>query len=233
MPTGQTVMSLAGVLLNDEAHTRWPLPELCNWLNQATQAIILAKPSASSQFMVIDLVAGTHQSIPDTGAPRPLRMLDVVCNITGTSPVVRGRSISVVSRNQLDASVPNWHDPTRVRARTEARHVIFDEDVPLEFYTYPPNDGAGKIEAAVSVLPAPVTATGDANDIASYEADTGLKPLYEAPLLDYVLYRAFAKDDLQGAPQRSMAHYARFAEAIGIKIQTEASTSANRKRAEP
>jgi hypothetical protein len=49
-------------------------------------------------------------------------------------------------------------------------------------------------------------------------------------LLDYVLYRAFSKEDPAAAPQRAVTHYQAFATAIGIQSQVETATSPGRKR---
>lgn len=230
MPTGKHIMELADTILADEDHVRWPLSEIAGWINEAVKAIILVKPSASSASRVVDLVAGTRQAVPQTGTPTPLRLIDVVCNITATDPVARGRVISPVSRTQLDAQEPNWHDNRHVRFAKQVRHVTFDEDNPLEYLVYPGNNGDGQIEVITSELPAPLVATDDPNSIESYSGDVGLPEPYSVPLLDYVLWRCFLKDDLQGAPQRATLHYARYAEAVGIKIQVEGATSPNARR---
>ena len=231
MPTGKEIMERADGLLNDEDRTRWPLSERADWLNEAVRAIILAKPSASSQTQLLTLVAGTLQSVPQAGNPKPLRIIDVVRNITSESPLTGGRVITPVGRNILDAQEPHWHDAAYIRRSKEVRHVIFDEDNPLQYYVYPGNDGTGKVEAVMSVIPTPLTASGDVDNIESYTADIGLQDLYSVPALDYMLYRCFLKDDLQGNPGRATFHYGRFAEAVGIKTQVEGATSPNNRRA--
>lgn len=233
MPTGKEIMERADDLLNDADRTRWPLAERADWINEAVKAVILAKPSASSETTVITLSAGTLQSVPQSGTPTPLRIIDVVRNITSTDPLTGGRVVTPVGRNILDAQEPHWHDANYIRQATEVRHVIFDEDNPLQFYVYPGNNGNGKVEAVMSVLPTVLTASGDVTDIDSYTGDIGLQDLYSVPVLDYLLYRCFLKDDLQGAPQRATFHYQRFAEAVGLKIQVEGATSPNARRAAP
>lgn len=231
MPTGQEIIERAGILLNDEDHIRWTPSELAAWINDGVRAIVLAKPSASTSSIVIGLTQGTLQSVPADGTPLPLMLVRLVRNLaSGGSPRVGGRIITAVSGAVLDAQDPNWHDPTKSPQRQEARHYVFDEANPLEFYVYPGNTGAGFVEAVVSTLPAPLTAIGEESDPASYAGEIGLPEPYSVPVLDFVLHRAFLKDDLTGNGGRAASHYQMFAAAIGLKIQVEGATSPNGRR---
>ena len=63
-------------------------------------------------------------------------------------------------------------------------------------------------------MPADATATTEA---------IGVRDIYANALMDYMLYRAFAKDaDHPGNAERSGAHYAAFASAVGAKSSIEA-----------
>lgn len=217
-------MEQAGIVLLDEDHIRWPLAELASWINLAVKAIVLAKPSASSRSIVIELAEGTLQHVPQTGTPTPLGLLRIVRNIEKVGPPrVGGRIVNATPRAALDAAEPDWHNPRRVRFRKEVRQYVFDESTPLEFYVYPGNDGTGLVEAAVSVLPAAVAPT---DDLAAWDVEIGLPEPYSEPVLNYVLYRAYAKDD----PAKSSGYYSQFATAIGIKIQVEGASSPNARR---
>lgn len=232
MPTGQEIIEQATLLLSDEGNVRWELPEMARWINNATKAIILAKPSASSQTVQTGtLAAGTLQSAPNTGTPTPIRIIGVGANIRDVGPpVLRGRVIKVISRNQLDAHFPTWQDIRFNRPTKEVREIIFDENTPYEFLVNPPNDGTGRIELKMSVLPAPIT--GDGETVESYSADTGLDDIYLNPYVDFVCYRAYAKDDQGGNPARAQFYYQQFAQALGIKVRVESATTPNAKRLE-
>lgn len=231
MLTGRQIMEAAGILLLDETYVRWPLAELAKWINEGVRAIILAKPSAKSTTIAVQLQKGTLQSVPQTGDPQPLRLLSIVRNLKSADDRVGGRIVRPTKRSLLDAQAPYWHDERRVRFQKEVRQFCFDEENPLEFYTYPGNDGNGIVEAVVSTLPAPLEPSGDPEDIASWEADIGLQEIYLGPLTDYVLYRSQLKDDVASNTGRSAIHYQQFATALGIKVQTERTTSPNRDRA--
>src|SRR6187399_524265 len=185
MPTGYDIINRAGALLNDTAHVRWRCPELCDWINEGVRAIVLAKPSASAKTILLKLAAGTRQTInplalypPTTSlysaGSYPLVLLGVLRNInvsrdaagvvivsaTTGLPVVSGygRSIKRADRALLEAQEPNWHNSATAQRKREVRNYTFDEQVPTEFYVYPPNDGGGYVEAHFGVLPQPIKA---------------------------------------------------------------------------
>lgn len=222
--TAAQVMTLAGRILQDEDATRWTLPELADWINEAVKAILLAKPSAHSETEVLSLSEGTYQTVPDGS----LSLLRVVRNITSEGPPrVGGRIVRVTTRDALDAQEPYWHDPTRVPYKKEVRQFVFDEEEPESFYVYPGNDGTGKVEAVLSKLPTAIAASGDADTLASYAQDIGLQDVYLPPILDYVLYRAMSKDDEAGNPAGAIMHFQAFSTAVGLKVQVEGANSPN------
>jgi hypothetical protein len=232
MPTGREIIELANVVLNDRDNVRWSLAEIAKWINEGVRAIILAKPSASSASVALQMAAGTLQKVPTTGALTPLALVRLVRNLKDDKEPRQGlRIITATSRILLDAQDPNWHDTSRTLPKGQVRQYIFDEATPLEYYVYPANDGTGWVEAVLSHLPTPLAATGEPTLIGSYEGDVGLPEPYSVPLLDYVLHRCFSKDDLGQGPGRSAAHYKQFATAVGLKIQVEGATSPNARKA--
>lgn len=227
------IMTKAGILLLDEDHIRWPLDELAGWINEAVRAVILAKPSAGSKTVALPLVKGTHQILPPSIDGREtLQLVGINRNLNSAAePRAAGRAIRTAARALIDAQEPNWHDASYVPFRREVRQVIFDENVPTEFYVYPGNDGNGVVEAAVALLPAPVTAAGgDPDLIQTWAVSTGLAEPYGGPLVDYVVSRSHMKDDTAADTAKAMSHYQLFATALGIKVQAEGSTNPNRRR---
>lgn len=225
------ILTKAAVLLLDEDNVRWPLPELVGWIDEAVKNIVLVKPSASSMTVTLNLEVGTKQVLPDD--QRIVMLLNITRNVGGTGPTV-GRVIKPTSINQLDAADPYWHNPARWPFKAEVRQFVFDEALPREFYVFPGNDGTGQIEAAVSKLPPTIVeqvADGaDENELATWDIDTGLADEYTAPVLDYVLYRAFDKEDPASSPGRAVTHYQAFATALGIQSQVETANTPNRKK---
>ncbi len=234
MPQARDIMKRAGVLLHDTEHVRWPLSELADWINEAVRAIILAKPSAHSMSRVVTLVEGTLQKVPtDAGAedPEPLTLVRLVRNMKGVgSNADGGKIITAVARDLLDAQEPYWHDRNHWPWRKDARHYVYDEANPLEFYIFPGNDGSGLVEMVLATCPKPIAVPGEPDDVDAWTSPIGLPEPYSVPMLDYVLFRAHSKDDEAGAPGRAMSHYQLFASAIGLKIQVEGATSPNARR---
>jgi hypothetical protein len=249
-------MTRAAVLLNDTDFVRWPCAELCEWINEATRAIVLAKPSASSKTLIVKLAAGTRQTLNPyglnpastgtfTGGAYPLTLLNVLRNVTvalDSNGVVTttagGRMIKAVDRALLDAQDPNWHNKAILQQKREVRNFTFNETVPLEFFVYPGNDGTGYVEVEAGVLPQPIKAILPVPNPQGYKLtqpqsfnqQIGLPEPYSVPILDYVLYRCQMKDDIDGASGRAAVHYQQFATAIGMKVQVEQAHSPNAKR---
>lgn len=231
MAQASDIFTRAGRLLLDETHVRWPLVEMCMWLNDAQREIALHKPSASSENRVLDMIVGTWQKLPTDA----LGLLRVVRNITaiGPSPTylrTGGTAIRIVSRDILDAQQRDWHSSDEIRFSKVVKHYVYDEQDPKSFYVYPGNDGTGKVEAVLSVVPATIAIgeDDDPEDLASYEIDLSLPDIYTTALVDFICYRAYAKDAAYtGNPQRATLHYQQFATSIGIKVNQEAITSPN------
>jgi len=236
MFTARDVFEKAGILLNDTgelAARRWPLSELCGWLNDGIGAIVLQKPSATAMNVTLPLVRGTLQSIPEgyISILRPVRNVRSV-----SSDRQPRRTISVVSEEQISSMNPTWHDSYSVRYGQQVKHFIFDEANPRAFYVYPGNDGTGSVELVLCAAPEKIEPihSADAEELAAYDVAIPLEDTYFGVLLDYVLYRARSKDAQEsGSATRAALHYQQFANALGIKINVEANTSPNVKSGVP
>lgn len=236
MFTARDIFDKAGILLNDTGEygaRRWPLPELCGWLNDGLKAIVIQKPNASAKTVTLSLVEGTLQSIPAgyVSILRPVR--NIRAEQSDRQP---RRTISVVAEEQLNQLNPAWHDEYSVRYAQQVKHFIFDEVNPYVFYVYPGNDGTGAIEAVLCAEPATVSAIDgiDVNDLDAYNTAVQMEDIYSGILLDYVMYRAKSKDMQDaGSATRAALHYQQFANALGIKINVEANTSPNVKTGVP
>jgi|VirMetMinimDraft_7_1064189.scaffolds.fasta_scaffold30918_2 hypothetical protein len=203
------IIGKAQTVLQDIAGTRWTTTELLSWLNDGQREVCLLKPSVSATNQSVTLVAGTKQNIPATG----LQVLRIVRNLTSTG--AGGKVVRVISRDVLDTRKPLWHTAT---ATTLADHYTFDELDPRTFYVYPPNTGNGYIEVVFSVQPTQVAANGNIT----------IPDIHANNLLDYILYRAYAKEaDNAGNGARSAQHYKAMQMSLGIKIQLDSVTSPN------
>lgn len=216
------VMSRASIVLQDSGAVRWPATELHVWLNDGQREIALHKPSAVAKTAELSLSEGTWQSL-DASYISLIRVTRNLATIGG-SPSGRtgGRAITPIVREVLDTQIPNWQDPSVIPNSSVVKHVIQDMTDPRSFWVVPGNDGTGIIEAIVAAKPSDVAAGSDVLDIETYSGTLDVPDIFQSAIVDYILYRAFSKDmNLAGSMQRAQAHYQQFANAIGMKVQSD------------
>lgn len=202
----------AAIILQDTTNITWPRAELLGWLNAGQQDIVLYKPNASVKNAVRKLDAGTRQTLPTDA----IALLELVRNM-GTTGGTPGRAIRVVSREVLDAQVPDWHsaDPS-----SEVKHYVFNEADPKHYYVYPPNTGSGYVEEVYCCTPATVA---EGQPIA-------LDDIYANILLDYILYRGYSKDtDYAADIKLADVHFQAYTTALRGKVGAEQVASPNRR----
>ena len=198
------------------AGTRWTNEELIGWLNEFYQAAVQLKPDAYSVNEEKALDAGTKQKIPASG----LRLIDVVRN-TGTGS--NQMAVMVTTRKALDSTRRTWHsDP----ASQNIEQYVFDDLDPATFYVYPPAASGAALEIIYSAVPEPHDKASGL-DVVGTETFK-LNDAYAPVALDYILYRAYAKDAEHAANlNRSQMHYNAFMQQLSGKAQTDQRTSPN------
>lgn len=236
MTSAAQLMRNAGIMLQDEQHIRWTLPELARWLDEAIKTICLANPAAATRSTIFPLAFGTLQRLPlillDNG-DQPLGLKKIVRNIENPKqPKIGGRVITVVSAKILDAQEPNWQNGNIVPFRKKVRHYVYDENNPLEFYVYPGNDGTGLVEAIIAFCPAMISkkcedSKIDLNDIKAWDEPIGLPDPYSTCVAEYLMYRALLKDDTAGSAGRANYHFNQFQTMLSAKSNIDNATSPN------
>jgi hypothetical protein len=204
--TGTNLADKAALLLQDTTNIRWTTAEILGWINSAQREIVLYKPNASVLNANAATLAGTKQTIPSPG----LQLLDVVRNMgTGSVP---GRAITAIKRDILDVAIPDWH--AAAGAALSVKHFMFDARDPKTYYVYPPlTDATQKLEIVMSTTPV---------DLVSVSSVIALDDIYETPIIDYILYRAYSKDSEHTAnAQRALDHQKAFMQAVGGKAGAE------------
>ena len=203
--TASSILSKASVLLLDVARVRWSEAELLGWLNAGQREIVLQRPEAYVVTRDVPLVAGTRQTIPADA----VRLVKIVRN-------VGGRAVSLVNPDMLDAEDPNWHTGT---PSATAIHYLYDQHDQHVYYVYPPNTGSGQVEAALSAAPPDVVAAGDV---------IAIDDVYANALLDYIMYRAMAKDSGTSANlSRATLYYQAFGASLGLKVKADTVSNPN------
>lgn len=194
--------------LQDNTSIRWPINELVRYLNDGQREVVLYRPDAMVTNASITCLAGSKQALPAGGS----KLIEVVRNSGGNR-----RSVRMVNREILDAQTPNWHNLTGV---AEVLHFMYDPRDPLVFYVYPPATISAGLDLVYAAYPADVTEPADGALYTDVSGNISLPDIYGNVLQDYVLYRAYSKDsEYAGNGNRSQAHYAAFANALGIEIK--------------
>jgi hypothetical protein len=196
----------ASRVLNDD-FVRWTLPELLGWLGDGERAVVRRRPDACAVNTDMSLVAGPKQKLPTEAH----RLIDIVRNQLGGA-------IRVIDRALLDSQNPSWY---RMPA-ADTEHFVYDDRDPLTFYVYPPAPEGHLVEIIYSRMPPEPTVITGAETVA---IDDG----YVEAMLEYALYRAFAKD-AESSPanaQRSAQHLAAFRAALGDSTNADTAMSPN------
>lgn len=176
--TGVQIQARVSAILQDLATTRWTVPEILNYINDAQREIAILRPDATATTEVLALnAADVRQTLPVIAT----RLLDVTRNINADgSP---GRAVRQVSRKLMDAQNPFWSsDPWG----GYVVNYMFDERNPYMFFVYPRPAAGAKVEVVYSAAPTDLTDIGD---------NIELDDVWFNPMVSFVLSLCYAKDD--------------------------------------
>lgn len=208
----QSIIDRARTQLIDNGSTpRWTDAELFKWLSDGLRTIVGIAPGATSITDVMALATGTRQSIPANG----YMLLTILrnCNVDGS---VAGRAVRVASRELMDSQDANWHNSS---TSATVQSYVFDPQEPEAFYVYPPNNGTGHVQLIYSANPVEIVAGTDTLPV---------QDIYQTPLVDYVLFRAYQKDSDFGAGMaQSQAYLQLFMAFMGQGEQSQLSNNPN------
>ena len=214
--SAQSVIRRCVETLQDPTSIRWPVAELVRYLNDGQREVALYRPDSMGTTATVTCVAGTKQALPANGA----KLIDVVRNATGTKKAVR-----LTNREILDAQTPGWHNLTGVG---EVLHYMYDPRDPRVFYVYPPATASAQLDIVYSAYPLDVTEPADGSLYTAVAGNIGVPDIYTNALQDYILYRAYTKDsEYAGNAARAQAHYAAFANALGVEIKATVAVGPN------
>ena len=212
----QSIIRRCVETLQDNTSIRWPVSELVRYLNDAQREVILYRPDAAVTNASVPLVTGSRQNLPAGGT----KLVEVVRNSAGTK-----RAVRMVNREILDAQLPGWHAQTGV---TEILHYMYDPRDPRVFYVYPPATASAQLDIVYSAYPLDVTEPADGSLYTAVAGNIGVPDIYTNALQDYILYRAYTKDsEYAGNAARAQAHYAAFANALGVEIKATVAVGPN------
>lgn len=202
----------AGLLLQDEDHTRWTIKELITWFNEGCGALVRLKPSANARMAVFGLVPGALQTLDAS----VVQLIDVVHNVIGDENLP-GRAIRLTERHQLDSLNPDWYS---MAPASTIRHYLYDDRSPALFYVYPPAASGVRVAIIHAVLPEDATSETDTLDLNAEYADS---------VLNYALYRCYGKDSEYANAGMATAYYQAFMASMGAGDSGEQTTTPTNK----
>lgn len=210
-----TIIDKAERILHDQSNVRWDATsDHLAALNEGSERIVMIKPDANAVYESVQMVAGVWQVLP----AKAIQLLDVTTNM-GTDGTTTGAPITLVARQYMDACYPGW---LAAKFNNTVAHVIYDvKRAPKRFGIYPKSAGANYIEIGTAKLPDPV----------AIDANINLADEYASFLLDFILFRAYSHDtDVPASETRAMAHWAAFAESLGLRDTQEHYINAHREK---
>lgn len=197
------------LILNDANGTRWTNAEVFKWIDDAQLLIALVRPDEVNSTANLALVPGSKQSVPQDG----LKLLDIKRNLKD-SQGTPGRAIRLIDRNELDLFNPDWHSATQA---TEIKHYLYDERESLAFWVYPPAKTGARVELMYSRKPTPVTDPADVLVV---------RDIYKDAVVNYVLFRAYAKDADYANNSQLMTGYLQIVNSLlGMKLSKDVAFS--------
>lgn len=197
-----TILDRAAELLLDTAHRTWPADELLGHLNEALSATAVVKHDFYTVQDFVTLAAGVLQTIPEDG----VALLDITRNASG-------RVITQVDKSLLEEANRFWPAATQ---ETVIEHFTVDPRNPLRFQVFPPSDGTSSVEMLYGATPPQVM----------YAAEEIPVPAsYQAPLLDFVLARAYSKNSKRQDLTKATSLAQSWARYVGATSQAQLALS--------
>lgn len=203
------ITTRVGRLLSDPTHVRWSIEELIDYTNDAQRQIVLLVPDANSVTASFSVLANSSKQSLPTNAIRLLRI---------TRNLPNGRVIYPTLRSAIDAEIPTWHSATGA----EVEHYIYDPNADRKtFYVYPQMTTQRTVEIVYSTVPQLLTTVAQVLELSDQ---------YINPVVDWVLYRAWAKDaEYAGNAGLAQRHENSFYQQLGVKDQVADQVNPNRR----
>jgi hypothetical protein len=213
MPSVKAIdlINSVSVTLQDASFVRWTQVELLAYLNEAQRQIVAHRPDARVVNASFTCVASAKQTLPSNG----LRLIGVTTNVNGPA-------ITKVKRTILDVSLPNWYN-TALGADGAVKHYVYDQLDPKTFYLFPKPPVSHAIEIIYSETPPTISVSNFVTDVQVI----GLDDIYANAIMDYMVYRAYAKDSEYGNLNRATAFLQAFQNGLEIKTRGDGVVAQN------
>lgn len=204
------IIKKCAISLKDTGFVRWTESELLAYLDEA-QREVARNPGAYTKTVIQDLAEGSKQALPaDT-----FLLVTVVRNWNDEGhPTL---PVRITTRSLLDSFAPAWHIQEKQSSVVE--NYVYDDRTPMVYFVYPPNDGTGHVELVYNAVPEKVSKFTDV---------LAVRDVFEAPLVMYVLYRAYSKDsDYSAGLQLATTYFTAYTTSLQTALQSVGSSTPN------
>jgi hypothetical protein len=126
-------------------------------------------------------------------------------------------AVHLVERRILDDQRRGWYTET---SSISVEQYMFDARQPKEFMVYPPALATAQLEVLYTQVPSPHTLSDVQLANAATTETIRIDDAFANALLDYMLYKAYAKEAEQsGNLTRATAYYQAFQNSLGVSAQ--------------
>lgn len=214
MTTGTDIEDFCRSLLQDPDSVHWDGVMFLTALNSSLRQVVTDKPKAGTRTENITLAAGlTRQELPDG-------VIQIQALNVNVKDGVYGRAITTTTADRMTAASMNW----RRDKGAAVKHLVVDDRDKEAFYVWPALTAGGDVEALVTRMPAEVTDMG---------ADLTLGAEYQNAIAHHTLHVLYAMDAQHTlSPDLSAAHYAKYAQVMGIQVKQQKRAAAPTNSAE-
>lgn len=206
--TAQSIIQRVSETLFDRTSVKWTVDRLVRYLNDGQREIVTNRPDAMNTAVNHNLVAGAKQVIPNDGE----KFIKVTANASPTSK----RACTKVEASLLDAQIPGWRGLT---GAPEILHWMYDPLEPKAFEVYPPAAVGAVLAIEYAKRPTDIAEPAAGSLYTAVAGDISVSDLFANALQDYVLYRCHIENTQYAQPARAQAHYAAFANALGVELK--------------
>lgn len=216
----QSIVETASLTLRDPQGRRWTASELLRYLNDGQREIGIMRVDSCTERRSIAMVAGAEQTLPTDC----IRLIEITHNMGAAPGTTVGEPIRLIDRDELDSTAPSWRTAA---AQDVVIHYVYDGRVPKSWDCYPPQLSGGRyVRAAVQVIPVNCTINGVDDQVTS--TAIAIDDIYQTALQDYIIYRAYDKNDQSRNVNESQRFYARLLQRLGIKGESDLKNDPNK-----
>lgn len=199
-----TLITDASTMANDTMNVRWTKAELLDWLNAGQRAIVALAPESNVESKNLTVAANSPSfTLPGDYIALISITHNINLNVAG-AVVSQGGAIRLVDRELLDSRYPDWPKKAATDI-TEKKAYMYDARSPKIIFVWPVHADAKQVVAQVVMNPTPCVAG------ASF---ISLSDEYAEALVDFMLFRAYAKDTDPNSAQKAQLYYTAFVNVV-------------------